>query len=282
MMQPGGQSSLTIESACEAAQVSRVGFYRHYQEHAPRQAETQLRDSIQRIALAHRCYGYRRVVAELRKEGLVVNQKRARRILREDNLLSLRRRRYVLSTDSRHPYWIYPNAAAKLEVNAINQLWVADLTYIRLREQFLYLAVILDAHSRRVVGWKLGETLEATLALSALDRALAERAVPAGIVHHSDRGIQYCSHEYIQRLEENHFQISMSRKGNPYDNAKAESFMKTLKCEEVYLHQYRDLHDARESIERFLDEVYNRERLHSALGYLSPVEFEAALEDKCR
>jgi len=281
-MQPEGKTSLTIESACDVAQVSRVGYYRHHQEHAPRQVETELRDAIQRIALAHRSYGYRRVVAELRKEGLVVNQKRARKILREDNLLSLRRRRYVLTTDSRHPYWIYPNTASKLKLHAMNQLWVADLTYIRLREQFLYLAVILDAYSRRVVGWQLGETLEASLAVAALDRALAERTVPAGIIHHSDRGIQYCSREYIQRLEEHHFQISMSRKGNPYDNAKAESFMKTLKCEEVHLRQYRDLEDARESIEHFLDEVYNRQRLHSALGYLSPVEFETAEEGRCR
>ena len=285
MMQPEGTpktnpNGFTIEAACEVAQVSRAGFYRHYQEHQPRQAETQLRDWIQRIALAHRSYGYRRVVAELRKQGVVVNHKPVRRILREDNLLSLRRRRYVLTPDSRHPYWIYPNMAAGMEVRAIHQLWVADITYIRLREQFLYLAVILDAHSRRVVGGELGETLEATLAVAALNRALAQRAVSAAIVHHSDRGIQYCSREYIQRLEEHHFQISMSRKGNPYDNAKAESFMKTLKCEEVHLHQYRDQQEARESIQHFLDEVYNRQRLHSALRNLSPMDSEQQQQGK--
>jgi len=280
MMQPEGKPSLSTAEACQVAQVSRAGFYRHYQEHAPRQAETELRDAIQRIALAHRCYGYRPVTEELRKQGWVVNHKRVRRILREDNLLSIRRRRFVLTTDSRHPYFVYPNLVAGLELTGINQLWVADLTYIRLREQFVYLAVILDAHSRRVIGWELGETLEATLAVAALDRALSQRSVAAGIVHHSDRGVQYCSRDYIQRLEAHHFQISMSRKGNPYDNAKAESFIKTLKCEEVYLHTYRDLEEARASIQHFLEEVYNRQRLHSALGYCSPVEFEHSALDR--
>ena len=274
MMQPEGEPTLSIAAACQVAQVSRAGFYRHYQEHQPRQAETELRDAIQRVALAHRCYGYRPVTEELRKQGWVVNHKRVRRILRQDNLLSIRRRRFVLTTDSRHPYFVYPNLAADLQLTGINQLWVADITYIRLREQFLFLAVILDAYSRRVIGWQLGRTLEATLAVAALNRALSERSVPAGIVHHSDRGVQYCSGDYIQKLEAHRFQISMSRKGNPYDNAKAESFMKTLKCEEVYLHAYRDLEEARASIRHFLEEVYNRQRLHSALGYCSPVEFE--------
>ena len=274
MMQPEGQPSLSLTEACQVAQVSRAGFYRHYQEHAPRLVETELRDAIQRIALGHRCYGYRPVTEELRKQGWVVNYKRVRRILRQDNLLSIRRRRYVLTTDSRHPYFVYPNLAGDLKLTGVNQLWVADITYIRLREQFLYLAVILDAYSRRVIGWELGETLQATLALAALDRALSQRKLPDGIVHHSDRGVQYCWGDYIQKLQNHHFQISMSRKGNPYDNAKAESFMKTLKCEEVYLHAYRDLEEARISIQHFLEQVYNRQRLHSALGYCSPVEFE--------
>ena len=276
MMQPeGNRPALNIDAACRLAQISRAGFYRQHQEHAPKQVETELRDTIQRIALAHRCYGYRPIVAELRKQGLVVNHKRVRRILREDNLLSLRHR-CLITTDSKHPYYVYPNLAGSLTLTGINQLWVADITYIRLREQFLYLAVILDAHSRRVIGWELGQTLEAKLAVAALDRALAARSLSPGIVHHSDRGIQYCSGEYTQRLEANHFQISMSRKGNPYDNAKAESFMKTFKCEEVYLQNYRDLDHAQTSIQHFLEEVYNEKRLHSALHYQSPVEFEQA------
>lgn len=281
-MQPeGSEPVLGVEAACDMAGISRVGFYRQrWRQIEPELAETELRDRIQRIALASRNYGYRRVVAELHNQGLLVNHKRVRRIMREDNLLSLRRRRYVLTTDSRHPYYIYPNLAATLTPANINQLWVADITYIRLRNQFLYLAVILDACSRRVIGWELGETLEAKLAVGALRRALADRAITPGVVHHSDRGIQYCSREYIQLLEDHGFQISMSRKGNPYDNAQAESFMKTFKCDEVYLQDYRDKEHALASIPHFLEEVYNEIRLHSALNYKSPVEFERLLNSE--
>lgn len=206
----------------------------------------------------------------------MVNRKRVQRLMRADNLLVLRKRRYVVTTDSRHTYAVYPNLARELTPTAVNRLWVADITYIRLREQFVYLAVILDAYSRRVVGWELGETLEATLTLAALERALADRSVPAGIVHHSDRGVQYCAHIYVRRLEEYRFHISMSRAGNPYDNALAESFMRTLKCEQVHMAEYRDLADARDRIGGFLEEYYNQRRLHSSLGYRSPAEFETA------
>ena len=281
MQLEGSQPVLGVQAACIAAGVSRVGFYRQRWPRIESElSETELRDAIQRIALAHRSYGYRRVTAKLHKQGWLVNHKRVRRIMREDNLLSLRRRRYVLTTDSRHPYYVYPNLAAALKPTGVNQLWVADITYIRLREQFLYLAVILDACSRKVIGWALGETLEAKLAVAALDRALADRAFTQGVVHHSDRGIQYCSREYIQRLEDHGFQISMSRKGNPYDNAQAESFMKTFKCEEVYLQNYRDKEHAEASIQHFLEEVYNATRLHSALNYRSPVEFEQEMESE--
>ena len=277
----GSQPVLGVQAACIAAGVSRVGFYRQRWPRIESElSETELRDAIQRIALANRSYGYRRVTVVLHKQGWLVNHKRVRRIMREDNLLSLRRRRYVLTTDSRHPYYVYPNLAAALKPTGVNQLWVADITYIRLREQFLYLAVILDACSRKVIGWALGETLEAKLAVAALDRALADRAFTQGVVHHSDRGIQYCSREYIQRLEDHGFQISMSRKGNPYDNAQAESFMKTFKCEEVYLQNYRDKEHAEASIQHFLEEVYNATRLHSALNYRSPVEFEQEMESE--
>jgi putative transposase len=263
------------DRACEIAHVSRAGFYRHYEEHEPCQADVELRDLIQRIVLENRFYGYRRVTAELDQLGVAVNHKRVSRLMRADNLLAVRKRRFVFTTDSRHGYAVYSNMAAHLALTGINQLWVADITYVRLRETFVYLAIMMDAHSRRVVGWELSEDLRAELALGALDRALSDRCIEPGIVHHSDRGVQYCCQAYIEKLQAHGFVISMSRAGNPYDNAKAESFMKTLKSEEVYLQRYRNQEEARSSIQRFIDEVYNRKRRHSSLGYLSPEAFEA-------
>jgi putative transposase len=266
---------LDVARACELATVSRAGVYRAYAEHEPRQEETALRDAIQRIAVENRCYGYRRIAAELRQQGREVNHKRVLRLMRADNLLCLRKRRFVLTTDSRHPYGVFPNLTKELAVTAVHQVWVADITYIRLREQFIYLAVVLDAFSRKVLGWALEETLEAGLAVAALDRALADRSIPSGVIHHSDQGVQYASKDYVEKLLAHDFRISMSRKGSPWENARAEAFMKTLKSEEVNLRQYRDLEDARSSIAHFLEEVYNGKRLHSALGYLSPLAFEA-------
>jgi putative transposase len=273
MMQREG---FEIGQACQMAGVSRAGFYREFTIQAPRQAATELRDAIQRIVLENRCYGYRRVAAELRAQGRRENRKRVLRLMREDNLLALHKRRFVSTTGSAHHLWVYPNVAGKLQLERINQLWVADITYVRLLQEFVYVAVVLDAYSRRVVGWHVGEHLDAQLTLQALNRALQQRSIEAGIVHHSDRGLQYCWQAYVERLEECGFRISMSRKGRPWDNAKAESFMKTLKCEEVYLCQYRDLEHARKSIGVFLNEVYNSTRLHSALQYRSPAQFEAA------
>jgi len=269
------EGHLSIGRACDLARVSRAGFYRHYQEHAPRQADIDLRDAIQRIALDNRLYGYRRMKAELGRQGWVVNRKRVLRLTRLDNLLAVRKRRFVLTTDSRHAFAVYPNLAQDLELTAINQLWIADITYVRVREAFVYLAVMLDAFSRRALGWELGEDLRAELPLRALERALADRPIKPGIVHHSDRGVQYCSALYLERLHTHGFAISMSRPGNPYDNARAESFIKTLKCEEVYLRQYRDAEQARASIGHFIEQIYNRKRLHSALRYTSPEAFEA-------
>lgn len=268
------EDRLTIDRACTLARVSRATYYRDWSEHEPRRAEVEFRDRLQHLCLENPHYGTRRITALLRAEGMTVNRKRVQRLMREDNLLVLRRRRYVVTTDSRHTYAVYANVARDFRPTAVNQLWVADLTYIRLRECFVYLAVILDAYSRKVVGWELGETLEAELCRAALRRALEGRAIQPGILHHSDRGVQYCSDGYVRDLRDHGFVISMSRAGNPYDNALAESFMRTLKCEEVYLAEYRDLVDARERIGHFLEEYYNRRRLHSALGYLSPEAYE--------
>jgi len=266
---------------CALAGVSRAGYYRSWQASRPRQEETALRDRVQRLALANRHYGYRRLTAELKREGWVINHKRVLRIAREDNLLCLRRRTFVpQTTQSDHRYKVYPNLARRLEPTAPNQLWVADITYIRLDEAFVYLAVILDAFSRKVVGWALDDHLKASLALEALRMALLSRTVIAGtLVHHSDRGVQYACSDYIAELDRHQILSSMSRPGCPYDNAMAESFMKTLKQEEVDGRSYRDIDHVKAAMSEFLEAVYNRKRLHSALGYRPPVEFEAEFAD---
>jgi transposase InsO family protein len=267
---------LTIERMVELGRVSRCGFYRFGENAEPGlDSHMDLRDDIQRIALEWPCYGRPRITAELRHQGWTVNPKLVYRLMREDNLLCIRKRKFVVTTDSNHTRRIYPNLAEGLILTAPDQLWRADITYIRLRDEFVFLAVILDAYSRRVIGWALDRTMEDSLTLTALRMALSRRAVQAGLVHHSDRGSQYASNDYTDSLKTNGIDISMSRKGNPWDNAACESFMKTLKYEEVHRNEYRDLAEARACIAEFLEKVYNQKRLHSALGYLPPAEFEA-------
>jgi len=262
----------------ELGRVSRSSFYRFAADPKPGEdRDMNLRDAIQRIALEWPSYGRPRITVELRRRGWTVNPKRVYRLMREDNLLCVRRRKFVVTTNSNHGRRIYLNLARGLVLTGVNQLWIADLTYIRLLAEFVFLAAILDAYSRRVIGWALDRSLDDQLTLAALHMALSCRRPQPGLVHHSDRGSQYASHEYAELLKANQIAISMSRKGNPWDNAACESFMKTLKYEEVYRNEYRDLAEARASIGEFLDEVYNHKRLHSALGYLPPAEFEAQL-----
>ena len=274
----GPQGEGRIERLCLAAGVSRASFYRDWAQYEPELEEMALRDAIQRLALSHRHYGYRRIGALLRREGWAVNAKRVLRIMRDDNLLCLRKKAYVpATTDSNHGWRVYPNLARRMVPMAPDRLWVADITYIRLERAFVYLAVVLDAFSRKVVGWAMADHLAASLALEALTLALTSRRPPPGeLIHHSDRGVQYACADYTHALEAARVIPSMSRGGCPYDNAKAESFMKTLKTEEVDGSAYRDLAQARACVGAFIEEVYNRTRLHSALDYLSPMEFEAA------
>jgi putative transposase len=271
------QGSLGVEPMCGLAQVSRAGFYRFLQQQDPGEEDMEVRSAIQQIVLEHRRrYGYRRVSVELRRRGMAVNHKRVLRLMREDHLLGIEPKAFVVTTQSDHEAEVYLNLASRMKLNAINQLWVADITYIRLRQEFVYLAIVLDVFSRKVVGWALDRTLTARLPLLALQRAITERQPAPGLVHHSDRGIQYCSEQYTGLLAIHAIQPSMSRPGNPYDNAFCESFIKTLKREQIYAHQYHYIDQLSAHLEQFIDQYYNRLRLHSALGYKTPEEFEAA------
>jgi transposase InsO family protein len=268
--------NVDVQHLCRLAGVSRASYYRRFEARAPREADVELTSQIQLLSLRHKFYGYRRITAVLRRSGMVINAKRVQRLMREDNLTAMRRKPFAPATsDSRHGFLIVPNLLRGLVPSGPDQIWVADITYVRLREAFAYLAVILDGFSRKVVGWALAPHLDASLAMEALDHALADRKPkPGSLIHHSDRGVQYASIEYRQRLAGHDITVSMSRPGNPYDNAKAESFMKTLKTEEVDSRSFKDIKDARRYIGAFIDTVYNTQRLHSALGYRPPLEFE--------
>jgi transposase InsO family protein len=259
---------------CELTAVSRASFYRDWEQKMPSEAEVALRDAVQRIALAHRDHGYRRITPLVQRAGFVVGVEKVRRILKSDNLLAVRRRKFVVTTDSNHRFRVHPNLAESMELTAVNQLWVADITYIRLQREFVFLAIVLDAFSRKAVGWELGRSLETKLPLAALEAAIASRHPQAGLVHHSDRGTQYASNEYVQRLEACGAHLSMSRPARPWENGKCESFIKTLKKEEIDARRYASFAELRQHVEEFIEQIYNKVRLHSALDYHSPEEFE--------
>jgi putative transposase len=267
----------TVTRGCQLMNLPRSSYY--YRSKTPETSSEQraLTDRIEGIAEEFSRYGYRKVTAQLRREGLLVNHKKIQRIMRERGLGVKRRRRFVRTTDSHHPYPVYPNLIKEHVTTGINQVWVADLTYIRITMAFVYLAVILDLYSRKAIGYALSDQIDTDLSLRALQMALQRRNPPAGVIHHSDRGVQYAAHEYIDVLRVYQFRISMSRKGNPYDNAAAESFIKTLKTEEVYLWEYQTMADVQRRLPYFIEDMYNQKRLHASLGYRPPVEYEAML-----
>jgi len=267
---------VSIGQLCAWLGVSRSWYYAHPPADKYAEPDVALREAIEQIVLEFPGYGYRRVTHALRRAGWQVNHKRVLRVMREEALLCHLKRHFLVTTDSAHGYQTYPNLLNKVVLTRPDQAWVADITYIRLPTAFVYLACVLDAFSRRCVGWKRSRQIDTRLTLAALEMALATRQPPPGLIHHSDRGVQYASTEYVARLEQVQARMSMSATGNPYDNAKAESFFKTLKHEEVYLNEYQTLADAQGHLGQFIEDVYNTKRLHSSLGYLPPAEFEAA------
>jgi transposase InsO family protein len=272
--------SLTISDAARLLNINRFGYYKWLQNNGPDPVliryEMEIKDEMQKIAVEFPRYGYRRMTIELYNRGFHANHKRVLRMMQEDNLLCARKHFKPLTTDSNHNHKVYPNLIRNLKITQPNQVWASDITYIQLIDEFVYLAVVLDLFTRKCIGWKLGRHIDTELTLTALDKALEQRWTPSlqGLIHHSDQGVQYASNQYVDLLKDHDFQISMSRKGNPYDNAFVESFIKTLKYEEVYLNEYETFSDALVNIGRFIDDVYNKKRLHSSLGYKSPDDFE--------
>lgn len=276
---------LAVKGMCKLMKVSRTAYYNWSLKTLNTEVdclEGKIYKEIEDIVVEFPGYGYRRVTAELKRKGKTVNHKKVLRLMREKNLTKKRKRRYTLTTDSTHGLEVYPNLTKEFIPTSVNELWVADITYIRLRREFAYLSAILDAFSRRVIGWSLGGSLGCDLALKALRMALMKRDFSPGLIHHSDRGVQYASKEYVSLLTNHGIRISMAAKGNPYDNAQAESFIATLKKEEVNLSEYENIQEARSCIGSFIEDLYNRKRLHSSLGYMPPEEFENKLStDVC-
>ncbi len=270
---------INISRGCSALGISRSGYSKWIKQdkiHYSNPEEMKLKNEIQVIAIDFPGYGYRRITIELHRRGFEVNHKVVYEFMKNDNLLCIKKVFVPKTTDSEHNLPVYPNLAKDIVITGINQLWAADITYIRLVREFVYLAVIIDVFSRKCIGWKLGRDIDTKLALAALNMALADRKHMgiSNLVHHSDQGVQYASWEYVEKLKENGIKISMSRKGNPYDNAFAESFIKTLKYEEVYLWEYETYDEAHRNIKKFLEVVYNKKRVHSSIGYVTPEEFK--------
>lgn len=265
---------LSVRQRCRIARVSASAYYARSEQSKSGISDDGMLAQIHLVLEEFVGYGYRRVAKELQKTGIGVNKKRIQRLMQEHHLQCRRKRRFVRTTDSKHSLPVYPNRIRDMEIERPNQVWAADITYVRLVRGFVYVAVLLDLYSRKTIGWALSNSLHAELAVSALKMALQTRRVQPGLIHHSDRGVQYACGSYVNILHNHGITISMSRKGNPYDNAKMESFMKTLKVEEVYLNEYETELEARRNIKNFIETMYNKKRLHSSLGYYSPVEFE--------
>lgn len=271
------QREIPIAQACSALKLSRSNFYSQIKKERQEDLDTYLRKEIEGIALEFPFYGYRRIFRELRRRDVLVNHKKVLRLMREDSLLCRRKKAFrPVTTDSDHNYNIYPNLIKNKEVAGLNEVWVSDITYVRLLHEFIYLAAITDIFSRKCIGWALGRTIDTNLALEALTMAIRNRDYLglSNLIHHSDRGVQYASNEYVELLTQRGIQISMSASGNPYENAFAESFNKTIKVEEVYIKEYETFEDALKNIKHFIETVYNRKRLHSSIGYVPPEEFE--------
>jgi len=271
------KNEIPISAACSSLGVNRSTYYDNLRKSCSTGTDdTSIKDIIQEIILEFPRYGYRRIAKEMHRRGQVINHKKVLRIMRENNLLCAKKKFRVCTTDSDHNYFVYPNLTKDITLTGINQLWAADITYVHLVKEHVYLAVILDVFSRKCIGWDLHRHIDTYLALTALNMAIDTRLLWGvdGLIHHSDQGVQYASYEYIDLLKKYDIRISMSRKGNPYDNAFAESFIKTLKTEEVYVKEYKNIADAYQNIKEFIEMIYNKKRLHSSIGYMPPEEYE--------